>query len=156
MKIIEAQLPDMGVVQNLFREYQSWLNVDICFQGFEEELTALPGRYSSPKGAIYLAFDEQRAVACAAIRPRTDKADSEAELKRLYVQEEYRGRGIGREIFYTAMTSVQGMDYTSVVLETLPIMTAAKSLYLGYGFKNIPAYFANADESIEFYRYRFE
>lgn len=155
MRIAEAQAEDMDLVREFFREYQAWLDDDICFQGFEEELASLPGRYAAPKGVIFLAFDNDQAVGCGAIRPRLGKDDTEAELKRLFVREGYRGQGLGKKIFLTAMSAAKDMGYLAVVLETLPIMQAAQSLYKEYGFKPTPAYFENADESVQFYRYQF-
>ena len=156
MNIVEAQSEDMDLVREFFREYQVWLNVDLCFQDFEEELASLPGRYESPKGAIYLVFDGGEAIACAAIRPRIDKPDTEAEFKRLFVRETHRDKGIGKKVFQEAMKSAKQMGYKTVVLETLPIMKSAKYLYQEYGFKHCGAYFDDADESVEFYRYSFD
>ncbi len=157
MKIIQAQQQHMNIVRNLFRDYQAWLNTDICFDGFEEELASLPGRYSAPKGAVFLALSENNeVVACSAIRPRIDKPDTEAEFKRLFVKETYRGHGMGRDIFDAAMLGAKEMGYKTVVLETLPIMKAAKHLYLDYGFEPVSAYFENADDSVMFFRYTFD
>ena len=156
MKIVEAQSKDMEIVRDFFREYQAWLNVDICFQGFEEELASLPGRYAAPKGAIYLVFDDDEPVACAAIRPRIDKAETEAEFKRLFVRESHRKKGIGKKVFNAAMESAKAMGYETVVLETLPIMESAKHLYQHYGFKHCDPYFDDADPSVEFFRYQFD
>ena len=157
MNIVEAQTKDMDAVRELFREYQAWLNDDVCFQGFEEELASLPGRYAGLQGVILLARDEEqdKPIACSAIRPRTGQPETDAELKRLFVHEDYRGRGIGKDLFFASMSAAKDMGYASVVLETLPIMKKAKSLYQRYGFESIPAYFDNANESVEFYRYQF-
>lgn len=157
MNIIEAQIKDMDAVRELFREYKVWLNEDLCFQGFEEELASLPGRYAASKGVIFLVFDEEqnKPIACSAIRPRIDQPETDAELKRLFVHKNYRGKGIGKDLFFASMSAAKEMGYTSVVLETLPIMKKAKSLYQRYGFELIPPYFDNADEIVEFYRYKF-
>lgn len=156
MEIIQAKAEHMDIVRDLFRDYQAWLDNDICFQGFEEELASLPGCYAAPKGAVYLAIDNNEFVACSAIRPRKDKPETEAELKRLFVKDTYRGHGLGREVFDVAMQGAKEMRYQSVVLETLPIMEAAQHLYIDYGFESISAYFEDADESVKFFRYSFD
>ena len=149
IQILEAVAADMSDVRALFVEYQKWLNVDLCFQGFGEELATLPGRYAPPKGVIYLAVADGEPIGCVAVRPRTS---DEAELKRLYVRSPNRGRGAGKRLFDTAMTRVRQMGYSSIVLDTLPSMRIAKSLYTAYGFRNIPPYYHNPEEGAEYYR----
>ena len=39
---------DIALAHALFVEYAQWLQVDLCFQGFEEELATLPGVYAPP------------------------------------------------------------------------------------------------------------
>lgn len=69
MKTITAESQHLDKVRELFREYQTWLDADVCFQGFEEELANLPGDYAQPNGAIYLVMDDDQAIACSAIKP---------------------------------------------------------------------------------------
>ena len=152
--IREATNEDMPKVRALFREYQEWLNIDLCFQGFEEELAALPGAYAPSKGAIFLAIAEEEVIGCVGIRPRKE-ISGEAELKRLYVKPAYHGQGIGRRLFHTAMAKAKNIGYESIVLDTLPTMHEAKSLYKSYGFKEIPEYYSNPEEGAEYYRYTF-
>ena len=154
ISIVEATSDQMGLVRDFFREYQSWLNVDVCFQGFEEELANLPDRYVAPKGAIYLAYEDGTAIGCVAIRPTEDS--DEAELKRLFIRDAYRGHGIGNKLFLAAIEGARNKGYAAMVLETLPIMKAAKSLYQGYGFTKINSYTNNSDADVECYRYQFD
>jgi len=41
---------DLDEIRRLFREYHSWLSIDLSFQSFDDELRGLPGRYALRKG----------------------------------------------------------------------------------------------------------
>jgi len=149
MKIITAKTAEMDVVRTLFREYQQWLGIDLCFQNFEKELSELPGCYKEPEGAIFLAKEGHEVVGCIAIRPRTSK---EAELKRLYVTSKARGKGYGKLLLAHAIEMARSAGYESLVLDTLPIMKAAKALYMGSGFRKTAPYYHNPLEGAAYYR----
>ncbi|MDS4021398.1 MAG: GNAT family N-acetyltransferase, partial [Candidatus Competibacter sp.] len=75
MNLIQAQAKgDLEAVRTLFCEYQRFQRVDLCFQGFEEELATLPGRYAPPGGRLLLARDGEQAAGCVALRPLDDGA----------------------------------------------------------------------------------
>lgn len=141
----------MHRVRELFREYQRWLDIDLCFQGFERELATLPGRYAPPHGIILLAGDATAPAGCVAVRPLTT---DQAELKRLYVRPAHRGLGLGRALCRRAMSFAEQAGYDSIVLDTLPGVHAARTLYEALGFVEIPACYANPQPGIRYYRCR--
>lgn len=153
IEIVSADQSQMLLVRSLFEEYQEWLGIDLCFQNFEQELASLPGCYASPQGIILIALQGGDAVGCVAIRPHQQQ---EAELKRLYVRDDSRNRGIGKQLFFHAMDFAQKAGYHSVVLDTLPSMQAAARLYRDYGFKPINSYYDNPLPGVVYYRHQFE
>jgi len=114
--------------------------VDLCFQGFEQELAALPGDYAPPSGRLILARAGAEAAGCVALR-RQD-ADS-GEIKRLFVRPAHRGKGLGGVLARAMIAAARDIGYSSVVLDTLPKMTDALALYRSLGFRDIAPYYHN-------------
>lgn len=133
-----ADAADVPAARALFLEYATWLQVDLCFQGFDEELATLPGKYAPPDGRLYLACRDGQPVACVALR-RLD-ADT-GEVKRLYVQPGHRGHGIARALAEEAIGAARAIGYRRLVLDTLERMTAARALYAALGFREVPPYY---------------
>ena len=141
MQIIEATaLPDIERARSLFREYETSLGVDLCFQGFEQELAGLPGAYAPPSGRLLLAVDDGRPAGCVALRPLG--ADG-CEMKRLYVRPEFRGRRVGRLLAERVIAEARAIGYPRMRLDTLPSMKEAIPLYRSLGFAEIGPYYAN-------------
>jgi ribosomal protein S18 acetylase RimI-like enzyme len=141
MEIRPARFPrDLEVVRGLFREYADGLGIDLCFQGFEEELAALPGKYAQPQGTVLLAWNADEAMGCAALRPIKE---GEAEMKRLYVKRGARGTQLGRRLAECICEEARAAGYARICLDTLPSMQAAVALYTSLGFKPIEPYVYN-------------
>ena len=134
----------LDTVREIFREYAQGLGVDLCFQGFEEELEQLPGEYAPPRGTLLLALVDGSVAGCCALRP-LDSSDysNAAEMKRLYVRKAFRGFGLGRRLAEATLDAARLGGYASVLLDTLSDMEAARALYEELGFEDIPPYYHN-------------
>jgi len=141
MPIIEAISPhQIKIAAELFREYQQFLNVDLCFQGFEKELATLPGKYADPTGAILLAEQNGEIAGCVAVRLLKDDI---CEMKRLYVKNEFQGLSLGRKLTEAIINKAKDLGYKKMQLDTLQRLDRAIGLYEKLGFKQIKPYYTN-------------
>ena len=141
---IPSQAQELDALRTLFEEYAISLGVDLCFQGFEAELSNLPGEYAPPRGCLLLAWVGDALAGCCALRP-LDSCDypNAGEMKRLYVRKAFRAFGIGRQLADGTLDAARQIGYTSVLLDTLDDMEAARALYADLGFVEIPPYYHN-------------
>ena len=142
MELIQARsAAEIEQARQLFREYSAWLQIDLCFQNFEKELTNLPGDYVSPEGRLLLAYEDAQLAGCIALR-KID--DHNCEMKRLFLREEFRGRGLGRQLIEAVIREAKLIGYARMRLDTLPPkMNEAIGLYQSFGFKQITPYYHN-------------
>ena len=140
-------LRDMEHVRTLFVEYQQWLGVDLCFQGFDDEISTLPGAYGPPDGRLLLARDGDAIAGGVGLRPLESGA---CEMKRLYVRPPWRGRGLGRNLAQTVIDEGAAAGYGRMCLDTLPRLAIAASLYRSLGFVEIPAYYENPLDGVTY------
>jgi ribosomal protein S18 acetylase RimI-like enzyme len=134
-------------VRCLFGEYAASLGIDLCFQGFEEELADLPGGYAPPQGRLLLALQNGQTAGCVALRRLEPGV---CEMKRLYVRPAYRIQGIGRVLVDRIVHEARQAGYRYMRLDTLPSMAAALALYRRLGFREIAPYYENPIEGAVF------
>ncbi len=149
LKIINAETDnDLAEVGKLFREYETSLDLELCFQGFEEELRSLPGKYARPDGRLLLAYSGGRLAGCIVLRKLEDEI---CEMKRLYVRDEFRGQKIGITLIERLIAEAREIGYTRMRLDTHPPkMGKAVSLYESLGFSPIPPYYDNPNDGVLF------
>lgn len=138
---------DLDIIRTLFREYAQTLPIALDFQGFDDELNSLPGKYAKPDGRLVIARVDGEVAACIGLR----RFDAETgEIKRLYVRPAYRGRGLAKQLTVRMLAEATRIGYQRVVLDTLRSMTPAVTLYRSMGFQEIKAYYSNPFDAIYF------
>ncbi|HEY6121780.1 MAG TPA: GNAT family N-acetyltransferase [Pyrinomonadaceae bacterium] len=149
MNLIQATTPkEIETARELFKEYEAWIGISLCFQNFDREVANLPGDYAPPRGRLFLASEIDSIVGCVALRAIVENT---CEMKRLYVRPEFRGRGLGRSLIESVIAAGTEIGYSRMRLDTLPgRMDKAIALYEQLGFKDIPAYYNNPVKGARF------
>jgi GNAT superfamily N-acetyltransferase len=131
-----ARLPDeVPAVRALFEEYAAGLGVSLCFQNFDAELAGLP--YAPPAGRLLVAEAGGEVVGCVALRPHKPGI---CELKRLYVRQAYRGKGLGRRLLEALLAEAVAAGYREAVFDTIESMKEALALYRTFAFEPTEPY----------------
>jgi putative acetyltransferase len=147
IEIVPASPAQIPAVRELFEEYWQSFGFTPCFQGFAEELAALPGGYAPPDGALLLALVDGQPAGCVALR-RFDA--TRAEAKRLYVHPAWRGHGLGRMLLEHIFAEAGRLGYSEVLGHTLPVMKDALVLYERIGFERCEPFEAEPKEGAIF------
>jgi GNAT superfamily N-acetyltransferase len=140
---------DLDTIRTLFREYQDFLQVDLCFQSFDEELDSLPGKYAvENNGGLYVLENGEEAIGCVAYYRVNETT---CELKRLYVRPQFHGAGLGRALMERAIEDATRDGYQTMILDTLRRLEGAGKLYARFGFEEIEPYNYNPQDDVVYY-----
>ena len=128
----------------LFTEYTDMLvKTDPVFaqyldlQGYGDEVRDLDKKNGLPDGRLYLALLNGKSAGCVALRRLND---TDCEMKRLYVRPGYRGAGTGRALALRVIEDARDIGYEHMLLDTLPVLAEAVSLYRSLGFYETECY----------------
>ncbi|HEY2661652.1 MAG TPA: GNAT family N-acetyltransferase [Caulobacteraceae bacterium] len=140
---------DLSAVSALFELYAASLSVDLAYQGFRAEVTAIPGKYSPPRGELLLARGAGgEPLGCVGLRPLSP--EGRCEMKRLFLLPTARGLGLGRRLTEAVIQQARRIGYRELLLDTLPTMTTAIGLYGQLGFRLVAPYYAPTPEGTVF------
>lgn len=133
--------PDIAAVKALFQEYAAFLNVDLCFQGFDREIETFPDFYA----LLLLARVDGAAAAAIGLK---DLGGGVCEMKRLYARPDFQGLGLGRRLCDALIDKARQRGFQKMRLDTLPRLERAISLYRQYGFVEIDKYYDNPESDV--------
>lgn len=141
LTILQAETAQhIASVRELMLEYAASLGFELCFQGFEEELGTLPGKYAPPDGRLLLALWNGEPAGTGALRPMNETGV--CEMKRLYVRPQFRGHSIGLALAQRLIQDATETGYQRMRLDTVPgKMDSAIRMYRQLGFEEIEPYY---------------
>ena len=121
------------IVKELFVEYSHIKGAESCFVSFDKELNDLPGYYSG--GAIIVGYEEDKPIACVAIRKISDET---CEGKRLFIKPEYRGKGYARIMLKAMTDKAFELGFKELLFTTKPdVMSIGYGLYKRLGYEEL-------------------
>lgn len=143
---------EFEIGKNLFRAYAKELGLDLAFQNFDYELENMQRQYCEPEGTLLIVYlKNSQPIGCFGIRKLDDTI---CELKRMYLDSKFRGRGIGKKLMEESIKIGSKLGYKKIRLDTLSTMKSAIGLYKKYGFYEIEPYRYNPIEGAIYFEKR--
>ena len=118
--------------------------IEVYGIGLDAGPSATPQDFSPPGGGFVAIYDEERPVAGGGIKRL---ADDQAEIKRMFVVRDARGRGVARRLLGALEALARELGYARTRLDTGNRQPHALSLYLSAGYFEIPDYNGNPNAS---------
>lgn len=145
--IAKIEKYDIEKTKDLIKEYLIWVNSDLSFQDIDEELYSFPGKYEEPAGSFFVAKEGDNIIGCVGLRKIQTGI---CEMKRLFVKDEHKGIGLGKELIKIVIEEAKKKGYEKMRLDTLPKMKTAQRLYKEFDFYEIKQYVVNPIEDSVF------
>lgn len=130
-----------------FRELVALLDADLQIRdGAEHSFYAQFNRIDKIRYAV-VAYENERAIGCGAFK---EYVRGVAEIKRMFVRPEARGRGVAGQILAELETWAKELDFSECILETGKKQPEAIALYRKSGYEIFPSYgqYLNVENSI--------
>jgi GNAT superfamily N-acetyltransferase len=96
-----------------------------------------PGEHRDPRLRFFVLTVAGEPAGCGALR---ELEPGVAELKRMYIRQAYRGRGLSRVLLGALEREARAHGIAVLRLETGPMQVEALALYRSAGYQSIPAY----------------
>jgi len=149
MLIRTAVFPaDTVELRALIGEYVAWLDMDLSYRGFQQEMDAFEQIFTLPSGMFLVADSGKGLAACVGLKRCTAAT---AEIKRMYVKPGFRGQQIGRKLLERLIATARGLAYQRLILDAVPQTVHAQKLYRAMGFVEIDAYYEQPVAGTKFF-----
>ena len=142
---VARDVDDLDGVSEILREYLTWdigqlrevSGVDLDVEAYIDNTCKEISLYFPPRGRLLLAREARRLIGIGFLKPIRNNA---CEIKRMYVQPEQRGKGLGRTLLARLIDEAKDIGYGKILLDSACYMKAAHSLYRSMGFTDVEYY----------------
>ena len=131
IRIRRYESPDFPAVWSLIETTLREFGFGELVGGAKRDLENVATSYGGERAGFWVAEENGVVLGTIAIRP---KAGTTCELKRLYVSEHARGRGVGGALYAHAENFAREVGYEKIWLDSSRKFTAARKLYEKNGF----------------------
>jgi GNAT superfamily N-acetyltransferase len=138
---------EYSFAMQITKDYIRWLNMDLSFQNIDDETSNFSSIYGPPTGLFLLAWHKGELAGGVGLRMLEPKV---CEMKRLFVYDRFRSKGLGRSLCTELIEEAKCSGYEKMRLDTLGHMKVAIRLYESLGFEVIEAYRFNPDPTTTF------
>ncbi|MPY51598.1 helix-turn-helix domain-containing GNAT family N-acetyltransferase [Streptomyces acidicola] len=108
-------------------------------EGYDPATLVQPCEVSGESGALLVAYEEKRPVACGALTG-FDQGGRIGEIRHVWVHPDARRLGLARRLLGELERQAEERGYDVVRLDTHASLTEAQSLYRACGYREIPRY----------------
>jgi putative acetyltransferase len=129
------------LIRTVFREFKIDRPGTVYFDPTTDDLYSLFQTYGS---VYWIAEDDGKMAGGCGVFPTPGLPPGCAELVKLYLLSDQRGRGTGKLLLEKSIESAKKLGYSQLYLESLPELGKAIGLYEKSGFRFIPAPMGNS------------
>ena len=122
------------LIRNVFREFKIDQPGTVYTDPTTDNLFEL---FKIPKSKYWIVEEDGKILGGCGIYPTEGLPEGCAELVKLYILHEARGKGIGKELMQKSINSAMEFGYAQLYLESLQELGTAVSMYEKAGFINI-------------------
>ncbi len=130
---------DGGALAQAMREEMA-----ILYEGLELDGERMPkaghAELSRPGGAFIVGYVDERPICCGGVKRLPDGA---CEIKRMFIDPEFRGRGLARILLVALEDKARELGYTIARLDTGPRQRGARHLYESAGYREVENFNGN-------------
>jgi len=129
------------IIRNALKDFGADLPGTVYYDHTTDDLYTL---FQEPRSAYFIALSDDKIVGGGGYFPTEGLPPKTCELGKMYIDKEFRGKGIGKLLLDKSMESAKNEGYQQIYLETLPQLNQAVSLYEKNGFQKLKGPMGNS------------